>query len=248
MAGDRPVRDLRQHVGRAPVQVCLLPALRRLRAVRRARASAASATGSRPAFAAPAPSDGWALGGLTYASYNIIGAVVILPVVRHLTSDRDAIVAGRSSRARWRCCRRCCSSSAWSPSIPSIAERDAAVGLPAAAAATCPLFHLLFQLMIFAALLESGAGAVHAINERIDKAWQRRRGASAQPPRPRSASRSALLIGCMFARRPLRPRRADRQWLSRARLHLARRLRPAAADASALWRLLHRRRISMEAA
>ena len=27
-----------------------------------------------------------------------------------------------------------------------------------------PIFHLLFQLMIFAALLESGTGAVHAIN------------------------------------------------------------------------------------
>jgi uncharacterized membrane protein YkvI len=31
---------------------------------------------------------------VTYASYNIIGAVVILPVVRHLTSDRDAVIAG----------------------------------------------------------------------------------------------------------------------------------------------------------
>src|SRR3546814_9550456 len=33
-------------------------------------------------------------GGLTYASYNIVGAVVILPVLRHLTSRRDALVAG----------------------------------------------------------------------------------------------------------------------------------------------------------
>jgi len=32
-----------------------------------------------------------------------------------------------------------------------------------------PLFHLLFQIMIFSALLESGTGAVHAINERIAK-------------------------------------------------------------------------------
>ena len=30
-----------------------------------------------------------------------------------------------------------------------------------------PLFHSMFQLMIFAALLESGTGSVHAINERI---------------------------------------------------------------------------------
>ena len=38
------------------------------------------------AFAVPTPTTGWALGGLTYAGYNIIGAVVILPVTRHLTS------------------------------------------------------------------------------------------------------------------------------------------------------------------
>ena len=36
---------------------------------------------------------GWPA-ALTYASYNMIGAVVVLPVVRHLTSRRDAIVAG----------------------------------------------------------------------------------------------------------------------------------------------------------
>jgi uncharacterized membrane protein YkvI len=30
-----------------------------------------------------------------------------------------------------------------------------------------PVFHLVFQLMIFAALLESGTGAVHAVNQRI---------------------------------------------------------------------------------
>lgn len=43
---------------------------------------------------APSPSGNWAAGGLTYASYNIVGAVVILPVLRHLTSQRDAVVAG----------------------------------------------------------------------------------------------------------------------------------------------------------
>ena len=31
-------------------------------------------------FAAPAPAPGWALGGLIYASYNLIGAIVILPM------------------------------------------------------------------------------------------------------------------------------------------------------------------------
>ena len=46
-----------------------------------------------------------------------------------------------------------------------------------------PLFHLLFQLMIFSALLESGASSVHAINERIAKAVRVRRGDRIQPSR-----------------------------------------------------------------
>src|SRR5262249_33962387 len=45
-------------------------------------------------FGTPASMDGWVSGGLTYAAYNIVGAVVILPVLRHLTSDRDAVIAG----------------------------------------------------------------------------------------------------------------------------------------------------------
>jgi uncharacterized membrane protein YkvI len=60
-----------------------------------------------------------------------------------------------------------------------------------------PLFHLLFQLMIFSALLESGASAVHAINERIGRAWERRRGASLGH-RARLAISLVLLVGCML--------------------------------------------------
>jgi uncharacterized membrane protein YkvI len=36
-------------------------------------------------FAAATVGEGWALGGLTYAGYNIVGAVVILPIARHFT-------------------------------------------------------------------------------------------------------------------------------------------------------------------
>ena len=59
-----------------------------------------------------------------------------------------------------------------------------------------PAFHLLFQLMIFSALLESGASAVHAINQRIDGAWQRRRG-TALTHKARLAIAFVLLAACM---------------------------------------------------
>jgi len=207
---------------------------------------ALSSFGDRVAanFAAPAPSDGWALGGLTYASYNIIGAVVILPVMRHLTSDRDAIVAGLIAGPL-----------AMLPALlffvcmvayyPGIADET----LPSdflLARLDQPVFHLLFQLMIFSALLESGTGAVHAINERIAKAWQIRRG-RALSNQARLGIALALLVGCMFL--------ADRFGLvaliangyrALAYIFLAVYVLPLMS--LGLWRLLHRRPSPVEAA
>ncbi len=146
-------------------------------------------------FALDAPAEGWAVGGVTYASYNIIGAIVILPVVRHMTSSRDAIVAGAVCGPL--------------TMLPGLLFFTAMVAFyPEIAGATLPsdyllarmnlpAFHLLFQLTIFSALLESGASAVHAINERIDKAWQRRRGTSLTH-RARLAIGFALLVLCMM--------------------------------------------------
>ncbi|AQR73783.1 hypothetical protein [Sphingomonas sp. LM7] len=146
-------------------------------------------------FATPAPWTRWASGGLTYASYNIIGAVVILPVLRHLTSTRDAVVAGLIAGPL-----------AMAPAIlffvcmvafyPGIGAET----LPSdflLRQLNAPVFHWLFQLMIFAALLESGAGAVHAINERVAGVVRRRRGAELGA-RSRAFIAGALLLVCMF--------------------------------------------------
>ena len=145
-------------------------------------------------FALPAPTTGWALGGLTYASYNVVGAVVILPVMRHLTSRRDAVVAGVVAGPL-----------AMLPALlfficmaafyPGIANET----LPSdfmLQQLRIPLFHLLFQLMIFAALLESGTGLVHAINERVAAVWRWRRGVELSSL-ARAAIASVLLLGCM---------------------------------------------------
>ena len=146
------------------------------------------------AFASHPQSEGWALSGLTYVGYNIIGAVVILPVLRHLTSDRDAFVSGMISGPL-----------AMVPAllffIPMVAF------YPAIESATLPsdfllqrigipAIHLLFQAMIFAALLESGTSAVHAINERIDRAWLARKGVELSN-RARLTIALVLLVGCM---------------------------------------------------
>ncbi len=146
-------------------------------------------------FAAALPPHDWVRGGVTYAGYNIIGAVIVLPVLRHLTSTRDAVVAGLIAGPL-----------AMAPAIlffvcmvafyPAIG----AVALPSEyllQQMDYPLFHLLFQAMIFAALLESGTGAVHAINERLAQIWRRRHG-SEPGPRKRALVAAVLLIICMF--------------------------------------------------
>ena len=146
-------------------------------------------------FARQASMDGWTLGGVTYASYNVVAAIVILPVLRHLTSDRDAVIAGLIAGPL--------------AMIPAVMFFSCMVAYyPQIAAETLPSdfllqrlnvpwFHALFQLMIFAALLESGTGAVHAINERIGNARRRRH----QAPfghAARLAIALVMLSGCML--------------------------------------------------
>jgi len=115
-------------------------------------------------FAGQFPLTGWAIGGATYAGYNAVGAVVILPVLRHLTSNKDAVIAGLLAgplgmlpAVVFFVCMVAFYPDITSATLPSdymLQRLDA------------PAFHFIFQLMILAALLESGTGLVHAINER----------------------------------------------------------------------------------
>lgn len=147
------------------------------------------------AFATETPTAGWPMGGLTYAGYNIIGAIIILPVTRHLTSRKDAVVAGILAGPL-----------AMAPAIlffvvmagfyPAIQQQvlpsDFLLGQLG-----FPAFRILFQVMIFAALLESGTGCVHAINERIAEAY--RRGDERTFTKPmRLAVTIAILGGSVF--------------------------------------------------
>jgi len=158
-----------------------------------------------PAFSTlstPAPTSGWLQGGLTYAGYNIVGAVIVLPLARHFTSRRDAVVAGvlAGPLAMLPGLLFFLCMLAWYPRI-------GAEALPSdfiLRQLQLPLFHLLFQLMIFSALLESGTAVVHACNERIAQAWRERR-ALELPRRGRLAIAAVLLVGSIFIAEPIRP-------------------------------------------
>ncbi|HEX9207247.1 MAG TPA: hypothetical protein VF851_03355 [Steroidobacteraceae bacterium] len=141
------------------------------------------------------PTTGWVGAGITYASYNIVGAVVILPVLRHLRSQKDAIVAGAL-----------CGPLAMLPAVlffvcmiayyPIVGQES----LPSEyllQRLDAPVFHVVFQLMIFAALLESGSGGVHAVNERLSHAWKLRSGRPFSR-RARLAFAAGLLVVAML--------------------------------------------------
>jgi uncharacterized membrane protein YkvI len=146
-------------------------------------------------FVAYPQTSGWAISGVTYFGYNIVAAVIILPVLRHLSSDRDAVIAGVIAGPL-----------TMLPAllffIPMVAFYPDVQGatLPSdylLQRIGSPAFHLLFQAMIFSALLESGTSSVHAINERIDHAWASRYGKELSHVQ-RLGIAVIVLIVCMF--------------------------------------------------
>ena len=145
-------------------------------------------------FSAETPMAGWAAGGLTYAGYNLVGAVVILPALRHLTSRRDALVSGLLAgvlgmlpAVLFFICMI-----AYYPAIGSVTLPSDYMLLRLNA----PVFHIVFQLMILAALLESGTGSVHAVNQRISGVLAAR--GRALPSSVRFLVSTAMLVVSIF--------------------------------------------------
>lgn len=122
------------------------------------------------AFAVHTSTAGWVRGGITYAGYNILGAVLVLPVLRHVTTRKDALIAGLLAGPM--------------AMIPALLFFFCLVAFyPGISGATLPsdfllrainlpIFRLIFQCMVFAALLESATGGIHAVNERIGTAYR----------------------------------------------------------------------------
>lgn len=113
----------------------------------------------------PYPISGWWIGGAKYASYNAVAAVVILPTLRHARSNKDVIISGMLSGPvamlpgmLFFICLV-----GFYPNIDSSVLPSNYVLLRLG----IPVFEYVFQLMILAALLESGTSLVHAVNERV---------------------------------------------------------------------------------
>ena len=141
------------------------------------------------------PMDGWLIGGVTYAGYNVIGAALILPVLRHLRSGSDAVISGLLAGPL-----------AMLPAILFylclIAFYPAMLNEPLPSdvvlkALGSPIFHIVFQTMVFFALLECSVGFVQAFSARLD-AHNEARGRQT-PFAVRLAVLGTIILGSVFA-------------------------------------------------
>jgi uncharacterized membrane protein YkvI len=141
------------------------------------------------ALRAEPPGDRWFMAGLTYAGYNVATIPAVLFSVRHLTRRREAVVAGLLAGPLGM--------------LPGLAFYVALIGyhqeiraaaLPSAfllAKLQAPWFEWAFQIAVLLTLVDTGVPILHAVNERVAKAYEER-----QRVMPR-ALRPALAAGIM---------------------------------------------------
>jgi uncharacterized membrane protein YkvI len=116
------------------------------------------------------PGAHWLLGGVRYAGYNLAGLSVMLFVVRHIKTRRQAVTAGFLAGGI-----------AMFPGMliytallayyPSIVDESIPANL-VLSRLHWPAFQLLFQIVLFGTFIETGTGTIHGFNERLAGAWR----------------------------------------------------------------------------
>lgn len=142
-------------------------------------------------FATVPAGEGWFLAGVRYAAYNLATIPGLLFVMRHVGTRREAVSAGLLAGPI--------------AIIPGVLFYLAMVGqYPEILDRTVPAnalldtlgmrwFQLAFQLALFGTLIETGAGMIHAVNERVAAVYAR--GKAKMPARLRTGIGTGLLAG-----------------------------------------------------
>lgn len=138
----------------------------------------------------------WIQGGLQYAGYNLGVLPAVLITIRHHRNRRDTFIAGLLTGPI--------------AMVPALLFFCAIAGeYPGILAAEVPINHMLellgsrsfqivFQVMLFGTLVETGAGLIHAVNERIARTFAERD--RTLPARTRVAAALGLLgLGAVIA-------------------------------------------------
>lgn len=111
---------------------------------------------------------GWLSGGLRYASYNLICVSMILYTLRDIRSRREAVTCGVLAGVLGA-----------APALPLLLAMGC--DLPAALASETPVtaiferleqpwLYLLFEIVLFGTLIETAAGFIKALEDRIERA------------------------------------------------------------------------------
>ena len=148
-------------------------------------------------FTASDVSEGWLVGGISYAAYNLALIPALLFCIRHVDTRTEAVTAGLLAGPI--------------AMIPALLFYVAMVGqYPSIADETVPAnvllellgsrtFQVVFQVVLFGTLIETGISMVHGVNERIAGAYAERR--RVMPPLLRPAVAIGLLLtGALLAR------------------------------------------------
>ena len=125
---------------------------------------------------------GWAMSGFKYAFYNLANVVGVLFCLKHLESRREALTAGVLAGIIG--------------IVPALLLYVSVLGyypdilgkeLPSVYAFQSlgiPLFFIMFQIVLYGTLIETGTALIHAVNERVQSAFQARQKVMPRAYRP----------------------------------------------------------------
>ena len=129
---------------------------------------------------------GWAVGGFKYAFYNLACVAAVFFCLNHIETRREAVTAGLLG--------------GFIGIIPALLFYISVSGLypqvlPEEIPSIfmlhrigMPIFLIVFQVVLFGTLIETGTGLIHAVNERLQSALRAKGKALPQWQRPAIAS------------------------------------------------------------
>lgn len=123
-------------------------------------------------FSAADTEPGWFTGGLRYAGYNMAVIPAVLFCVRHMTRRREAIASGLLG-GPLAMLPGCLFYIALMGFYPGIGEHAVPSNFLLDQLGA-PWFAGMFQLVVFGTLVATGAGLLHAINERVSRVYAER--------------------------------------------------------------------------
>jgi len=149
------------------------------------------------AFSSSRLEGAWFRGGVEYAAYNLAVIPAVLFSIRHIETRKEAIGAGLLAGLI--------------AIVPAFLFYIAMVGLyPAVLDETVPAnfvlealgsrgFQLIFQIVLFGTLVETGTGFIHAVNERVESVFVE--GGRHLPRAVRPLIATAFLVGAALLAR-----------------------------------------------